>query len=114
FILQASATTAQLAQDTLATGIQAADVPTETRISLIDMIFKGGPVMIPIGILFVVSLYILFERLLVINKVMKRHENLLPSLKEMIHCGNLQNALAMCRNINSPESAMLAQGVSRI
>lgn len=114
FILQASATTAQLAQDTLATGIQAADVPTETRISLIDMIFKGGPVMIPIGILFVVSLYILFERLLVINKAMKRHDNLLPSLKEMIHSGNLQNALAMCRNINSPESAMLAQGVSRI
>jgi biopolymer transport protein ExbB len=114
FILQTSPTVAQLATDSLATGITSTEVPTETRISLIDMIFKGGPVMIPIAILLVVAIYILIERLLVITKASKKHDNLLPSLKEMIHSGNLQNAIAMCRNMNTPESTMLAQGVARI
>jgi biopolymer transport protein ExbB len=114
FNLQVGGTLTQVAADSLATGIQSPEVPAETRISLIDMIWKGGPVMIPIAILMVVAIYILIERLLVIGKASKRNESLIPSIKEMIQSGNLQNALAMCRNMNTPESTMLAQGVARI
>ena len=32
----------------------------------------------------------------------------------MIHQGNLANAITMCKNMNTPESAMIEQGVSRI
>jgi biopolymer transport protein ExbB len=114
FILQTNAAVAQMTADTLATGIPTGEVVTETRISLIDMIWKGGPVMVPIAILLVLAIYICIERLLVIGKAAKRQENLLPSLKEMIHSGNIQNAIAMCRNLNTPEATMLAQGVTRI
>jgi biopolymer transport protein ExbB len=124
FILQAGAAVVNAAEaiDSLANspavaGIQEATTPelTETKISLIDMLMKGSlPIMISLGILLVTSVYILIERLLVISKAGKRNPTLVPSLKEMVHSGNLQNAVAMCKNINTPESAMLEQGVSRI
>ena len=118
FILQATSTVAAaLTNDSSAvTGIQTAATPeiTETKISLFEMIQKGGPIMYPLALLLLVSIYVLVERLLVINKASKRNDQLVLSLKEMIHSGNISNALAMCKNMNTPESAMIEQGVARI
>lgn len=119
FILQAGANLANAVNtaDSLAvTGIQTAAGPeiTETKISLFEMITKGGPIMVPLGILLLVAIYILVERLLVISKASKRNENFILSLKEMIHSGNIANAIAMCKNMNTAESAMIEQGVKRI
>ena len=87
---------------------------TETKISLITMIAKGGPIMYPLALLLLISIYILVERLLVIGKANKTNKELLQSIKEMINTGNLSNAISMCKNINTPESTMLEQGISRI
>lgn len=119
FILQAGAgaVNAALAADSsVVAGIQTAATPevTETRISLIEMIFKGGPIMIPLALLLMVSIYILIERLLVIGKATRKHDQLISSLKEMINNGNISGAVAMCKSVNSPESAMIEQGVKRI
>lgn len=118
FILQTSAALVTAADSlaNISTGIQTGAAPevTETKISLIDLILKGGPIMYPIGLLLVISIYILIERLLVLGRASKRNDALVPSLKEMIHSGNITGAKAMCKNINSPESAMLEQGISRI
>ena len=108
-------------QDTLTeaikTGIQTVETSpqiTETKISLITMIAKGGPIMYPLALLLLISIYILVERLLVIGKANKTNKELLQSIKEMINTGNLSNAISMCKNINTPESTMLEQGISRI
>lgn len=87
---------------------------TETKISLIEMVMKGGPIMIPLALLLLVSIYILVERLIVIGKASKHNPNLISGLKDMIHQGNIANARSMCKNMNTPESAMIEQGVSRI
>ncbi|WP_317896627.1 MotA/TolQ/ExbB proton channel family protein [Aurantibacillus circumpalustris] len=118
FILQiggAAATSAQAGDSSMVNGIQTAGLEiTETKISLIEMIFNGGYVMIPLAILLVVAIYILIERLLVLGKASKRHANLVTDLKEMIHSGNISGAIAMCKNLNSPESSMIEQGVKRV
>jgi biopolymer transport protein ExbB len=103
--------------DTIKTGIQTIETSpqvTETKISLITMIAKGGPIMYPLALLLLISIYILIERLLVIGKANKTNKELLQSIKEMINTGNLANAISMCKNINTPESTMLEQGISRI
>ena len=103
--------------DTMKTGIQTIETSpqvTETRISLITMIAKGGPIMYPLALLLLISIYILVERLLVLGKASKINKELLQSIKEMINTGNLSNAISMCKNINTPESTMLEQGISRI
>jgi len=121
FILQAGAAVANMASavDSLSNtpavaGIQTATELTETKTPLIEMVINGGPIMFPIGLLLLISIYILVERLLVIGKASKKTDNLVLSLKEMIHNGNMAGAIAMCKNINTPESAMIEQGVSRV
>jgi len=103
--------------DAIKTGIQTIETSpqiTETKISLITMIAKGGPIMYPLALLLLISIYILVERLLVLGKASKINKELLQSIKEMINTGNLSNAISMCKNINTPESTMLEQGISRI
>jgi len=103
--------------EAIKTGIQTVETSpqiTETKISLITMIAKGGPIMYPLALLLLISIYILVERLLVIGKANKTNKELLQSIKEMINTGNLLNAISMCKNINTPESTMLEQGISRI
>lgn len=103
--------------EAIKTGIQTVESSpqiTETKISLITMIAKGGPIMYPLALLLLISIYILVERLLVIGKANKTNKELLQSIKEMINTGNLANAISMCKNINTPESTMLEQGISRI
>ena len=125
FILQAgiNTVTSVAATDSLSqqvnTGIQAANTVaqpelTETKISLMDMVSKGGPVMVILAILFAVSIYVLVERLIVISKASKKNPTLLHGIKETINTGNISNARSMCKTINTPESLMLEQGVSRI
>lgn len=124
FILQAgiNTVTTVAASDSLSqvnTGIQnaaAVTTPeiTETKISLMDMVMKGGPVMVILGFLFALAIYVLVERLMVISKASKKNPTLLTSIKDTINTGNLTNARTMCKTVNTPESLMLEQGVSRI
>ena len=90
------------------------EVITETKISLIDMVAKGGPIMIPLAILLLVSIYVLVERLIVISKASKKLPTLVSSIKDMVHKGEVANARAFCKNLNTPESIMIEQGVARV
>jgi biopolymer transport protein ExbB len=118
-ILQIGSAALVTAADSLAnsaaTGIQTTDPDvTETKISLINMVIKGGPIMIPLAVLFLVSIYVLVERLIVIAKASKKSPNLILSLKDMIHSGNIATARSMCKNNNTPESTMIEQGIMRV
>jgi biopolymer transport protein ExbB len=116
FILQIEAAGAGATDTGSTSGIQTVDPAqiTTTSISLIEMIKKGGPIMIPMAVLLIVVVYILIERLLVLSKAGKKSDNLIAGLKDLIHAGNISSARSMCKNINTPESAMIEQGVSRI
>lgn len=100
----------------VASGIQtvATAEPAQTEISAFSMIMKGGVIMIPLALLLLLTIYVAVERLLVISKAGKRNPTLIPSLKDMIHNGNVANARQMCKTMNTPEALMLEQGVSRI
>jgi biopolymer transport protein ExbB len=123
FILQSGAAIVNMveAADTLAgtvpSGITTAaggEAITETKVSLMSMIVKGGPIMLPLAILLIVSIYIIIERLFILSKAGKKNPTLVMTLKDMIHRGDISNARAFCKNLNTPETLMIEQGVSRI
>lgn len=119
FILQIGNTVATTVTNTLAeqpatTGIQTVAETAPTEISLFEMVSKGGIIMIPLALLLLLAIYVMVERILVISKASKKNATLLPSIKEMINNGNLSNARALCKSVNTPESLMLEQGVSRV
>lgn len=118
-ILQAGVTAATTLADSAqqtATGINQEVIPevTHTQISLFDMVSKGGPIMIPLAILLVLAIYVMVERLIVVGKASKKTPTLLPSVKDMIHNGNIANARGLCKTVNTPEGNMIEQGISRI
>ena len=70
--------------------------------------------MIPIGILAVLGLVIFFERYFTIRKASKDENNLMQQVRGSILSGNLESAIALCRNNNSPLGRMLQKGLLRI
>ncbi|RCH56614.1 MotA/TolQ/ExbB proton channel family protein [Mucilaginibacter hurinus] len=79
-----------------------------------DLLLKGGWVMIPIGILAILGLVIFFERFFTIRKASKDESSLMTQVRASIMSGNLQSAVAICRNSNSPLGRMLQKGLLRI
>ncbi|KEQ29708.1 biopolymer transporter ExbB [Pedobacter antarcticus 4BY] len=79
-----------------------------------DLLIKGGWVMIPLAILAFTGLVIFVERYLTIRKASKQETNLMLQIKQYIHEGRLENAIALCRNTNSPLGRMLEKGLKRI
>lgn len=87
---------------------------TAETISLMNLIIKGGFIMIPIGILFVITLYIFFERFLFIRKAAKQDAGLMLNVKSYITNGKIDEALALCRSKGSSLSRMIEKGIKRI
>ena len=119
FILQISGSAAAAVADSVVqpavTGIQTAtEALPPNEISLFSIILKGGIIMIPLAFLLLLTIYVMVERLLIISKASKKNATLISSIKEMINNSNLANARNMCKNVNTPESIMLEQGISRI
>lgn len=89
-------------------------LPKQASLSLLDLIIKGGPIMIPIGLLSCIAIYFFFERYMTLKKSSHLDPNFMNSVKDFIHSGNLTAATALCRNTNSPAARMVEKGVSRI
>ena len=70
--------------------------------------------MIPLALLAIVSIYIFFERLFAINRANRQDKSFMDRIKEYIHRGEVDQALALCRDTNTPYSRMIEKGVTRI
>ena len=83
-------------------------------ISLWDLAFKGGPILIPIAILSLMAVYIFFERLLTIQRFSRIDINFMNQIKDHVHSGNTEAAMVLCRNTNSPVARMILKGLKRL
>src|SRR5690606_12271598 len=99
--------------DTMMTAAeQIVQVPEKLR--LIDLLIKGGWVMLPLALLLLIGLVIFIERYLTIRKANRYEKNLMVQVKQSILSGKLESALAICRNNNGPLGRMLQKGLLRI
>jgi len=98
--------------------LQAGAVPaqqtTTMKLTLLDLAIKGGWVMIPIILLSFVAAYIFIERYYVIRKASKEDQNFMNRIKDYIHDGKIEAALALCKATNSPSARMVEKGLSRL
>lgn len=108
-LLQTLSTDNQLAVDTL-TSIQ----ETGSEIGLLDLLIKGGYMMIPLYLLFVLAIFIFVERLMILKKASKTPKGLMDQVKMMVQGGNIQQARMICQGEETPVAHMLAKGLERI
>lgn len=93
----------------------AAAAPVATQnLSFLDLIMKGGPIMIPIGLLSVATVYLFIERYLTIKRASKIDSNFMHNIRDYVHNGNIPAAIALCKTTNQPISRMIEKGLKRI
>ena len=87
---------------------------TEISLNFIDLAFKGGWIMVPILLLSVIAMYIFIERYLAIRKATKVDSNFMNRIRDYIHEGKMDSALALCESNDTPVSKMISKGIKRI
>jgi len=75
---------------------------------------KGGVLMIPLGILFVVAVFFFIERLIFLRKVGKIEDNFMSIIRDNIVTNNIQAARSLAKNTANPVARMIDKGIQRI
>ncbi|WP_343690361.1 MotA/TolQ/ExbB proton channel family protein [Chitinophaga sp.] len=99
--------------DTVAAGVSTA-AAADQHIRLLDLLVKGGVLMIPLGILSIIAVFSFVERYLTISKAGKLEDNFMPMIRDHISNGNIQAARSLSKNTNSPIARMIDKGIQRI
>ena len=89
-------------------------IETQEKISVMDLLFKGGFMMIPILLLFIITIYILIERILVINKESKSPKNFTDEIIKRINNNDINGAKLICDDTNNPIARMILKGLNKI
>ena len=70
--------------------------------------------MIPLALLLLLCVYVFVERSLVISRASKEDENFMQRIKGYIQEGEIESALNLCHNANTPYARLIEKGISRI
>jgi biopolymer transport protein ExbB len=86
----------------------------QLKMPFLELAQKGGWLMIPIILLSILAVYIFFERYFAIQKASRIDINFMNRIKDYIHDGKLDAALALCQSFNIPAARMIEKGIQRI
>jgi biopolymer transport protein ExbB len=90
-------------------------VQTATQsISLWDLAVRGGVIMIPLALMWVIALYIFVERLLTINKAGKVPQSFMNNVKDLVARGDINGAKIVCSQNDTPIARIIEKGILRI
>ena len=86
----------------------------EAEVPIIQLLFKGGWIMLPILLLLILSIYIFFERLFVVMRASRVDRNFMNQIQDLVQHANIDGARSLCKNTNTPVARMLDKGLKKI
>ena len=86
----------------------------QQTISVWELTLKGGWMMVPLAILWIIAIYLFIERLLTINKANQNPDQFMSSVKGLVLKGDVSGARMLCSQNDSPIARMIEKGISRI
>ena len=98
--------------DTVATAANVA--AADQHIQLLDLLMKGGVLMIPLGVLSLIAVFVFVERYITIAKAGRLEDNFMPMIRDHITSGNIQAARSLSKNTDNPAARMIDKGIQRI
>ena len=87
---------------------------SETKINLWNLLAQGGVLMSPLGLLFVVSIFVFIERLIAIRKASKIEGNFMNIIRDNVMTGNVSAARSLAKNTDHPVARIIDKGIQRI
>ncbi len=103
-----------LLQISTSTAIDTVAVEGTESIEWIDLILKGGYMMIPIFILSIAAIAIFIERQRTISQAAKIPGGFMDQIKNAIGRGDINGAKLTCSQSDTPIARMIEKGVSRL
>jgi biopolymer transport protein ExbB len=91
--------------DTTTKVVQAAaqtDSNGDGKISLGELLTMGGLIMVPLLILFLLTIFFFFERIMAIRKASNIDNNFMNIIRDHITNGNVSAARSFAKNTNNP------------
>ncbi len=110
FFLQVIIDSAKI-KDSLA---RAGIVPAPGKQNLLDILERGGPLMIPLALLLITAVFVFIERVMAINKASRMDENFMNIIRDHIVNNNVTAARSIAKNTNSSTARMIDKGIQRI
>lgn len=88
--------------------------PGSITISFFDLLLMGGWPMIPLGLMFLLALYIFIERFIAVHHASNIDQNFMNNVRDNIVSGNVKAARAFAKNNTSPVARIVDKGIQRI
>lgn len=83
-------------------------------VNFFELLKLGGWVMIPLTLLFVITVFVFFERLIAIRKASGIDSNFMNIIRDHITNGNVTAARSFAKNTNNPVARIIDKGIQRI
>ena len=85
-----------------------------SSVNLFSILMDGGILMIPIGLLWIMAIYVIAERWRFLNNSQMDNDQFLSSVEDMLRDGNTRQAILYCDQMDKPLSRILKQGITRL
>jgi biopolymer transport protein ExbB len=82
--------------------------------TILDLLMKGGIIMIPIVLLSIISFYIFIERIVYIRRSASIQNGLVAAISNEVQNGNSKNALMHARNNQAAIGRILESGIEKL
>lgn len=89
-------------------------VPVEAQLNIIELALKGGWIMAVLLLLSMLATYIFVQRFIVIRRAGVQDATFMNRIKDYIHEGKIDSALALCRSNPTPAARMIEKGITRL
>lgn len=103
-----------LLQTDTATGLAVNAAATAKGVSLIELLTLGGWIMIPLTVLFLITIFVFFERYLSIRKASAIDANFMNIIRDHIVNGNVTAARSFAKNMANPVARIIDKGIQRL
>lgn len=90
------------------------DANKDGNISLGELLGLGGWLMLPLALLFLITIYVFVERLLTIRKAARIDPNFMNIIRDHIVTGNVTAARSFAKNTSNPVARIIDKGIQRI
>lgn len=84
------------------------------EMNLIDLVMKGGWLMIPLFFLSFVAVFIFFDRFFYLRSAKKLDPSFYDKLNDSIRAGKVDAAVTLCESVDSSESRILLKGLQNL
>lgn len=98
---------------TMAEGVEGV-AEEAVELNVIDLAMQGGWIMLVLLLMSIYAIYVFVERNVALRRALKQDDNFMSKIKDYIHSGNIDSAIALCNATDNPVARMVEKGISRM